>query len=115
MRSAQNSSLVALSDGPILLLFHKIYCRAVSVEKKSTSPLLTFRKSHQVIAQYPTLLIPDIKRCPENCVLPCIIFHVQTVFFLSLINAKSMATNPSPSSHIPVGLNFLFPKFESKI
>ena len=25
-----------VSDGPILLLFHKIYFRAVSVEKKST-------------------------------------------------------------------------------
>ena len=34
MRSTLNSSRVALSDGPILLLFHKIYCCAVSVEKK---------------------------------------------------------------------------------
>ena len=27
----------------------------------------------------------------------------------------STATNPSPSSHIPFGLNFLFRNFESKI
>ena len=30
-------------------------------------------------------------------------------------NAENTATNPSPSSHIPVGLTFLFHNFESKI
>ena len=30
-------------------------------------------------------------------------------------NTKYTATNPSPSSHIPVGLNFPFHNFESKI
>ena len=28
--------------------------------------------------------------------------------------AVGMATDPAPSSHIPVGLNFLFRNFESK-
>ena len=33
--------------------------------------------------------IQHIKRCSENCVLPCTIFHVGTVFFLSVINART--------------------------
>ena len=95
MRSAQNASLAALtlSDGPIWLLFHKIYCCAVSVEKKSTWPLLTFGKSHSpghhTVSNIVDLSIPDIMRCPENCVLVFTIFHVGTVFFLSIINAKT--------------------------
>ena len=31
------------------------------------------------------------------------------------ISGYYTATNPSPSSHLPVGLNFLFHNFESKI
>ena len=92
MRSAQNPSLVALSDGPILLLFHK-FIVVLCLLKKSTWPLLTFGKSHSpdhhTVSNIVDLSISDIKRCPKNCVLVFTIFHVGTVFFLSVNNAKT--------------------------
>ena len=38
-----------------------------------------------------------------------------TITDTNIIAQNVTATNPSPSSHIPVGLNFLFPNFDSKI
>ena len=43
---------------------------------------------------------------------------IQCTYFFMWLDLKQiciMATNPSPSSLIPVGLNFLFPNFESKV
>ena len=32
---------------------------------------------------------------------------------IQILTCPCTASNPAPSSHIPVGLNFLFPNFES--
>ena len=78
----------------------------------------------------------SIKWCisvPEDCFIlpnsanhdeipPYAVFH-QSVHFLPMflftdiqnVNGYDTNTNPAPPLHIPVGLNFLFPSFESKI
>ena len=59
----------------------------------------------------------------QKCCQVVILIHVHgNIMFCSIkLETKLLrlhkitATNPSPSSHIPVGLNFLFRNFESKI
>ena len=50
-----------------------------------------------------------------NTQFPTVVDNAKQEMTLSVVYAINIftATNPSPSSHIPVGLNFLFPNFES--
>ena len=78
-------SLVALRDGPVLLLFLRLtqdlllYCVCW---KKRTWPLLTFRKSHSTCHHtVPNIVDTRHKKVSWRLCFLCTIFQVGTVFF----------------------------------
>ena len=70
--------------------WHKIYCCTVSVEKKRTWPLLTFRKSHSTC--YHTVLsnIVDTRHKKVSWRLCFTLYYIsRNSLFLSVINTKT--------------------------